>query len=323
MQSILFLLLCVQIALSQVGLPGVIQETPLPQPQLRTRQETTQVPPNGCETRNILFSDVNTAAVSAEQYIQTRSWRIIDISTVLADGTAISKTWFANGAPLNTTAYLMSTPIQLPSDGSLFFSFWHKFDTERGYDGAMVYYSTDGAATWHDMGDNFVENGYNFQMFTQRGSLPAFSGSSGSDFNRTVADISTLQGQSINFVFILMTDFSIPSVGWWVNNIKLWSATCPGQGASPADTWPTTPPEATDIYNPNANTRQTSSNNTAAVNLATAALVISILTSAFTLILAIVGFSYFYTWRTREAHKSAIPMVNIGSLDNPAPSPRS
>jgi hypothetical protein len=321
MQSVLFLLLCLQTVMSQAGFPGVIHETPTPQPHWRPRQESSQTPPNGCHTQDVLFSD--DTAGSPDQYSSTRSWRTIDITDSLPDGTALSKTWFADGAPLNTSAYLMSKPITLPATGSIFFSFWHKFDTERGYDGAMVYYSTDGTSTWHDMGDHFTENGYNFQMFTQRGALPAFSGSSGSEFNKTLADISALHGQTINFVFILMTDFSIPSVGWWVNNIKLWSATCPGQGASPADTWPTSPPDATANQPINSNSNGRTSDNTAAINLATAALVISILTSAFTLVLAIVGFSYFYTWRTREARKAAIPMVNIGSLDNPAPSPRS
>jgi len=324
MLSLLFLVLSLQTVFADVSLPGVIAERPTPQPNWHPREVPSQTP-ESCETSTVLFSDLNSA--NQNLYNTTRNWRAIDLSEILADGTAITKTWFVDASPLNTTAYLMSTPITLPSEGSIFFSFWHKYDTERGYDGAMVYYTSDGGQTWHDMDSFFIRNGYDFQMFTQRGALPAFSGNSGTSFNETIADISTLHGQTINFVFIMITDFSIPSVGWWVNNIRLWAATCPGQQPMPADTYPTSPPPATGNSNPHPGDSTgrptTTSSNTAATNLAVAALIISILTSAFAIVMAIIGLSYFYTWRSREVSKVAIPMTNIGSLENPSPSPRS
>jgi len=262
-----------------------------------------------CEADRELFSDTNTGN-SSSLYYHTINWRQIP----LVDGTSdagVANTWFADGAPTNVSAYLTTLPIQLPNDAgkSILLSFRHKFETERGYDGCLVYYSTNGQ-DWLDLGAFFVQGAYNFQMFSQNGALPAFTGTQ-SYFNNTIADISDLRGQSIQISFVFMTDFSLASVGWWVNNIKLYTADCPTSGVAPTrpavdPTEPASP--HTFVPGNTATSYQTDSS-----GLAVAALIISIVVGVICIISVIVMLSVYFDWKKKHRHDPEVPMVKIST----------
>jgi len=306
------------------GLPPIISQSlqqpksgrPSSHPMWRSRmamQQEAFQSPSSCLDENNLFNDPSTADTYA-LYNQTSRWQLLEFSLA---GTSISKTWFFDGQPLNTTGYLVSVPITLPSDSrlSFFFSFYHRYDMERGYDGCLVYYTTNQGQTWHDMGSLFSQNGYNFELFSQQGTRQAFSGTTTS-FNETIADLTTLRGNTISFAFIAMTDFSIPSVGWWVNRIKLWSAECNGT-AQPTQT-------ASQTQTPSQSSSTSTTNNSSASGVAAAALIISIITAIFVLVVTILACHSYYKWKNSKAlKKKEVPMVNIVTHENAPPSPRS
>jgi len=343
---ILSLLLLFNLSLAQQHqLPPLVATDPRPDQKPwhprpawvpRDVQEAQQVTPT-CQNEVPLFTDPGDAN-TANLYNQTQNWNLIDFNMSYPDNFSISKSWFVNAAPLNTSAYLITNPITLPHDStqSFFFSFWHKYNMERGYDGCMVYYTIDNQQTWNDMGHLFTENGYNFQMFSQRGSIPAFTGDA-ETFGQTVADLSTLRGKNISIAFIALTDFSLPSVGWWVNRIKLWSAECDRTDQTP--THPPPPSQTRMDPSPSSQTQaqqptpshpssgqessKTESSNAASV----AALAISILTAVFVFVMSVLGCRSYYRWKNAKALRKEVPMVSIATHEvtppSPSPIPRS
>ena len=108
-------------------------------------------------------------------------------------------------------------------------SFWHRWNTEDGWDGGVVEISNNGGTTWNDAGAaNFTLNGYNGGL----GAAPtnalsgraAFTGLQ-STFINTKINLSSYNGQSIMLRFRFGSDdnTTAPTApeGWWVDDITL------------------------------------------------------------------------------------------------------
>lgn len=108
-------------------------------------------------------------------------------------------------------------------------SFWHKFNTEDGWDGGVVEISTNGGATWTDLGSRMVTGKYNGSLGTGSnnpiGGRAAFTGNNGTGFMRTVVNLSSFAGQAVQFRFRFTTDdnTNVAGGGWWVDDIVLRS----------------------------------------------------------------------------------------------------
>ena len=98
------------------------------------------------------------------------------------------------------------------------FSFWHKYNTERGHDGGVLEYSTNGS-DWKDAGALMIRNGYNTRIDTA-GMLArdAFSGNS-SQFVQTIVNVSSFGTTPVALRFRFLSDSSIGGEGWYVDNI--------------------------------------------------------------------------------------------------------
>ena len=108
-------------------------------------------------------------------------------------------------------------------------SFWHRWNTEDGWDGGVVEISTNGGTTWSDIGAaNFTLNGYNGGL----GAAPtnalsgrtAFTGLQ-STFINTKVNLASYNGQTIKLRFHFGSDdnTTAPTApeGWWVDDITL------------------------------------------------------------------------------------------------------
>ena len=113
----------------------------------------------------------------------------------------------------------------------------HQFQTENGFDGGVLEYSTDSGATWQDIldgdgsrvpanPDRFIQNGYTGTISTQFsspiGGRMAFEGNSGG-FLTTVVDLTDFVDESLLVRFRMACDISVSSVGWWVDNVLITS----------------------------------------------------------------------------------------------------
>jgi uncharacterized repeat protein (TIGR01451 family) len=106
--------------------------------------------------------------------------------------------------------------------------FWHKFNTEDGWDGGVVEITTNGGSTWNDLGPVMVKNAYNSSL----GAAPtcvlqtrqAFTGKI-EDFQRTTVDLTNYAGSTakIRFWFGSDDNTSAPTTpaGWFVDDILL------------------------------------------------------------------------------------------------------
>lgn len=110
-------------------------------------------------------------------------------------------------------------------------SFWHKYNTEAGWDGGVVEISTNNGASWSDVGAaRFLKNGYNGSLGTgsNLAGRAAFTGTSEAPgFIESVVNLSSFAGQNIRIRFRFASDNNTgpPSgtAGWWVDDIVLSS----------------------------------------------------------------------------------------------------
>jgi subtilisin-like proprotein convertase family protein len=136
------------------------------------------------------------------------------VVNLAADGDQRLATTSSYAIPLNSYAEL---------------SFWHKFNTEDGWDGGVVEISSNGGTTWNDVGAvNMVLNGYNGGLGVSPnnplGGRAAFTGIQNTFINTKIS-LASYAGQSVMIRFRFGSDnnTSAPTTpaGWWVDDIVL------------------------------------------------------------------------------------------------------
>ncbi len=106
-------------------------------------------------------------------------------------------------------------------------SFYHKFNTEDGWDGGVVEITTNGGGTWTDLGTRMITGKYNGSVGAGSnnpiGGRAAFTGNNGAGFMRTVINLSSFVGQTVRFRFRFTSDdnTNVANGGWWVDDVVL------------------------------------------------------------------------------------------------------
>lgn len=153
--------------------------------------------------------------------------------------------WLAQNDAKASEQFLTRASLAV-SNGAVL-CFWHAYDLEGGYDGAVVEISTNGT-TWIDIGTNAVQNGYNATVATGYNNplagRKAFSGSSGG-FVETRIPLTRYEGMTVSLRFREGDDRIVKASGWWVDDIRLevgspWTAvaTTPANASTYAWTLP-------------------------------------------------------------------------------------
>jgi hypothetical protein len=159
---------------------------------------------------------------------------------------------FAPDLPDITDQYLTTiNPVAVPPGATL--SFWHRWNLESTFDGAVLEFSTDGGTTWTDAGPMILTNGYNGLISSSFGSpisgRQAWTGNpNGTNFVQTTVNLASFAGQNLLIRFRTADDDSVAPTGggWWVDDISLLTGTC--GTATPTVTG--TPPTATSTVTP-------------------------------------------------------------------------
>jgi|CXWL01.1.fsa_nt_gi uncharacterized repeat protein (TIGR01451 family) len=150
-----------------------------------------------------------------------------------------TSTTFSNSAPnaffapdpvtvsdhqLATTASFTLLPVNASHYTTL--SFWHRFNTEEGWDGGVVEISTNGGASWSDLGSKMISGKYNGSLGggSALASRQAFTGSI-SSFMKTTVNLSSYAGQTIKIRFRFASDNNTAPAGggWYVDDIILYT----------------------------------------------------------------------------------------------------
>lgn len=118
----------------------------------------------------------------------------------------------------------MTTAVQVPP-GPAFLTFWHREDFATGtggtpLNGGQLSASTDGGATWYDLGPRMIDNPYTATIPGPYGPEQAFAGQS-AGWNATRVDLSTMAGLAIKLRFQLRINQNATS-NWYIDDLALY-----------------------------------------------------------------------------------------------------
>jgi uncharacterized repeat protein (TIGR01451 family) len=101
--------------------------------------------------------------------------------------------------------------------------FWHRYDTEPGFDGGIVQVSNNNGLSWQDLGSRLFKNPYRGRI--DYGTFVA--GNQGAWWGKTnnwidsYADLSSFAGQSIKIRLRFGTDSLDQALGWFVDDVTV------------------------------------------------------------------------------------------------------
>ncbi len=142
----------------------------------------------------------------------------------------------------------MGQGVAIPAGAPAVLEFWHAYDTESGYDGGVLEYTTDGGSAWQDILDGdgntvpsdsgrFLSGGYTRTLSTAYSNpLPgrqAWSGDS-SGWVHVAVDVSAMAGTTVAFRWRIGCDSSASRDGWWLDDIRIYyGSACSGCTTAP------------------------------------------------------------------------------------------
>ncbi len=189
----------------------------------------------GSETSQLANAFTVIGALYSENFDGTVSgWT--SSSWVLTNAASYSptKSYFAAGPASKTTNSLTSAAIDVPSGANnLQLRFWHSYNLQSAKDGGRLLVSTNNGSTWFDTdatnsGVAFAVGGYNTTM-SSKGNPGAFAGKKAWSGNSggfvesvlNLNDTAKFAGRTVRFQWVLATDGSTASPGWYVDNVSL------------------------------------------------------------------------------------------------------
>jgi len=155
--------------------------------------------------------------------------------------------------------YLLTRSFVVPAGAQL--SFWHTYRLESGGDGAVLEISTNGGATFTDLGPRITSGGYTGVIATGWGSpiggRPAWTGGTLGTLREVVVDLSPYAGQTAILRFRLACDDGVGSTGWYIDDVRVAGTFTPTPTNTPMVTptpmnTPTPVPTGTPISTPTA-----------------------------------------------------------------------
>ncbi len=183
---------------------------------------------SGSWTHNAAQGTDDWALVTTSYHSASHAWYTADVSTV-----SDKRLW-------NTTA------VTIPSGAeSALLDFWHSYGFESNRDGSVIEISTNGGATWTDLGPMIMQGGYNATLSTAFGNplggRQAWSGTAA--WSEVKVDLTAYKGMSVQVRFRIGTDSTVAGTGWWIDDICFYTQS---GGCTPvtnaAFSWTPTPP---------------------------------------------------------------------------------
>jgi hypothetical protein len=135
-----------------------------------------------------------------------------------------SHVWYCKDLDQAKDDILQSPALEIPANTLLIF--WHTFEFEPQFDGAVIELSADGGATWSDLGGRIVQGGYTNSIY---GSTPlngrmAWTGGEIGPMTKVVVNLEGLEGSGRLIRFRVATDVWVgypDYAGWYVDDVAL------------------------------------------------------------------------------------------------------
>ncbi|BBB31845.1 hypothetical protein TTHT_0221 [Thermotomaculum hydrothermale] len=127
--------------------------------------------------------------------------------------------------------------IDLRNASTATLTFYHTYELENTYDGAVIEISTDGGSTFTDLGSHITQGGYNGTISTSYQSpiagRSAWTGGSLGTMTQVVVDLSSYVGNTVIIRFRMACDSSVNKTGWYVDDVVVSTS---GSTPTPAPT---------------------------------------------------------------------------------------
>jgi hypothetical protein len=132
-------------------------------------------------------------------------------------------TYFCSEPSTVKDDYLLTRSFVVPTNAQL--SFWHTYQLELNFDGAVVEISTDDGATFADLQSHITQGPYTGQISTADGSpisgRSAWTGGSLGTMSQVAIDLSSYTDQTVTVRFRLATDKGTAGGGWYIDDIRV------------------------------------------------------------------------------------------------------
>jgi len=151
------------------------------------------------------------------------------VATTAQANSPVTSAFVDDEAFVKDQSLVLINDQNLPAGAPATMSFYHWYNTESGFDGGVLEYSTNGGTSWSDIGSSRItQNSYNSTISTSYsspiGGRAAWSGNSGG-FIETVVNLADFAGSTIRFRWRMACDTSVAATGWWVDDITINAGT--------------------------------------------------------------------------------------------------
>lgn len=183
--------------------------------ETKTYSITLQAPATGCAIDSLIYDNRESSTTGGFVSSGTPGWATSSIRS--ASG---SSSWrVASSTAVSSSSLTSANTSALAAKNLSLLTFNHYFNTEPGYDGGLLEYSTNGT-TWLDARNLFIKNGPTTLMdaSTTLGNKRAFSGIS-NGFIQSMVNLTALGTTPVKFRFRSETDNGTSYEGWYVDDI--------------------------------------------------------------------------------------------------------
>jgi hypothetical protein len=131
-----------------------------------------------------------------------------------------TRSWHAKNLGVLKDASLRIPPVDIEASDVL--TFWHTFEFEDGFDGALLEISTDGGSSWTSLGASIVEGGYNGSVFVPGGgSTPGWTEGGLGPMTPVRVALDEFVGPERRIRFRIICDESVGTPGWFIDEVSV------------------------------------------------------------------------------------------------------
>jgi hypothetical protein len=143
----------------------------------------------------------------------TDDWRVVTFDRSHSP----TRSFHTSNQGLEKDASLVMPPIDV-SPGA-FLTFWHTYELEEGFDGAVIDISIDGGASWVELGTSIREGGYSGTIFANGRPLPSWTGGIPGVMMPVRVALDGFVGFGRRIRFRIICDDSVGSAGWFIDDV--------------------------------------------------------------------------------------------------------
>ena len=156
-------------------------------------------------------------------YESTRNTNIWEIQSLYTrSGTKALGVGYATTPGVSDQATKLLQPLTVRGTKPIL-NFYHRYDTEPGFDGGILQITTDNGTSWRDMGDKIFKGPYRGKFQYSIFAIPnqrAWWGQV-NQYTPVAVDLSAYTGQSVNFRYRFGTDSADARIGWFVDDVAV------------------------------------------------------------------------------------------------------